>query len=113
MGGDEIDVALGIGDVAVPGFVGGAGFVGVGAKAVGAFDLDAEEVGGRLRAVVEDEVVALTVSPGLADGEGALAGLVEKSGFGALSGAFGVGAVWVVGLAGKRTELGHWNSWEG
>lgn len=41
--------------------------------------------------VVEDEVVAFGVSPGLGDGEAALAGLVEECGFGALAGAFGVG----------------------
>jgi len=43
----------------------------------------------RLGAVVEDEVVTLAVSPGLADAEAALGRLVEESGFGALSGALG------------------------
>lgn len=50
-----------------------------------------------LGAVVEDEVVALAVSPGLADGEVALAGLIEEGGFGALAGALGVGAAGIVG----------------
>jgi hypothetical protein len=43
VGGDEIDVALGIKDVAAAYGTGGAGFVG-GAEAVGALDLDAEEM---------------------------------------------------------------------
>ncbi len=109
MGGYEVDVALGVGDVAAADGIGGAGFVGVGAEAVGALDLDAEEVDLGLRAVVEDEVVALAVSPGLADGEAALAGLVEESGFGTLSGALGVGTVRVVGRVG-RLALRHGNS---
>ena len=97
VGGDEVGVAFGVGDVAAADGIGGAGFVGAGAEAVGAFDLDAEKVDRGLRAVVEDEVVALAVSPGLGDGEAALAGLVEEGGFGALSGELGVGAVGVVG----------------
>src|SRR5579863_4798951 len=79
VGGDEVDVELGVGDVASGEFVGGAGFVGAGAEGVGALDLDAEELrllrrvwGGGLgkfgtevgwAAIVEDEVVAFTVSP--------------------------------------------------
>ena len=103
VGGDEIDVALGVDGAAFADGVGGAGFVGIGAEGVGAFDLDAEEVDGWLWAVVEDEVVALAVSPGLGDGEAALAGLVEEGGFGTLSGALGVGA----GVAlGHRELLG-------
>jgi len=104
VGSDEVDVALGVGDVAMAGFVGGAGFVGAGAEGVGALDLDADEVNCWVRTVVEDEVVTLAVSPGLGDGEAALAGLVEESGFGALSGALGVGAV---GIAGLAARLGH------
>jgi hypothetical protein len=76
VGGDEIDVALGVDGAAFAGGIGGAGFIGAGAEGVGALDLDAEEVDRGLRAVVEDEVVALGVSPGLGDGEAALAGLV-------------------------------------
>jgi hypothetical protein len=45
-----------------------------------------------MRTVVEDEIVTFGVSPGLGDGEAALAGLIKKGGFGALAGAFGVGA---------------------
>jgi len=54
--------------------------------------------------VVEDEVVALAVSPGLADGEAALAGLIKESGFGTFAGALGVGTVGIVGAA---ERLGH------
>jgi hypothetical protein len=93
VGGDEVDVTLGVGDVASAEFVGGAGFVGAGAEGVGALDLDAEEVDYGLRAIVDDEVVALGVSPGLTDGEAALAGLVEEGGFGTFSDALGVGKV--------------------
>ena len=99
VGGDEIDVAFGVDGAAFADGVGGAGFVGSGAEALGAFDLDTVELDYRPGAVVEDEVVALGVSPGLADGETALRGLVEESGFGTLSGALGVGAVGVVGEA--------------
>jgi hypothetical protein len=98
VGGEEVDVAFGVDGAAFADGVSGAGFVGSGAEGVGAFDLDAEEVDFGLGAVVENEVVALGVSPGLADAEAALAGLVEKSGFGTLSGALGVGKVMVVGL---------------
>ena len=100
VGGYEVDVAFGVDGAAVAYGVRGAGFVGIGAEAVGAFDLDAEEVDFGLGTVVEDEVVALAVSPGLADGEAALAGLVEESGFGTFAGALGVGAVGIVGAAG-------------
>jgi hypothetical protein len=106
VGGDEVDVALGVDGAAFADGVGGAGFVGVGAEAVGTFDLHAEEFHARLRAVVEDEVVALAVSPGLADGEAALAGLVKESGFGTFSGTLGVGTVGVVGLAGVHASHG-------
>src|SRR5580704_1826792 len=107
VGGYEVDVAFVVGDVATADGVGGAGFVGIGAEAVGAFDLDAEQMDFGLGTVVEDEVVALAVAPGLADGEAALAGLVEEGGFGTLAGALGVGAVGVVGAAAR---LGHRNS---
>ena len=56
-------------------------------------------------AVVEDEVVALAVSPGLGDGEAALGGLVEKGGFGALSGALGVGTAGRVRRVGRGVGL--------
>jgi hypothetical protein len=96
VGGYEVDVAFGVDGAAFAGGVGGAGFVGAGAEAVGAFDLHAEEMDFGLGAVVEDEVVALAVSPGLADAEAAQRGLVEEGGFGALSGALGVVEVVVV-----------------
>jgi len=89
VGGDEIDVALGVDGAAFASGVGGSSFVGIGAEGVGALDLDAEEVDGGLGAVVEDEVVALGVSPGFGYGEAALAGLVEEGGFGTFSGALG------------------------
>src|SRR5580693_1337781 len=108
VGGYEVDVAFVVGDVAAADGIRGAGFVGVGAEAVGALDLDAEEVDSGLGTIVEDEVVALAVSPGLADGKAALAGLVEEGGFGTLSGALGVGAVGVVWVAWR---VGHRGSW--
>src|SRR5436309_1366260 len=83
----EINVFGAIDVAALANGVGGASFVGLGAKAVGGFDLYAEEA----VSVVENEVVALGVSPGLGDAESELAGFVEESGFGALSGALGVG----------------------
>jgi hypothetical protein len=63
-----------------------ASFVGAGAETVGGFDLDAEKA----VAVVENEVVALGVSPGLGHAEAELGGFVEEGGFGALSGTLGV-----------------------
>lgn len=100
VGGEEVDVTLGVDGASFAGGVGGAGFVGSGAEGVGALDLDAEEVDLGLGAIVEDEVVALAVSPRLADAEGALGGLIEERGFGALSGALGVGEIVVVGFGG-------------
>jgi hypothetical protein len=106
VGGYEVDVALGVDGAAFAGGVGGAGFVGAGAEGVGAFDLYAEEMDLGFGAVVEDEVVAFAVSPGLADAEAALGGLVEEGGFGALSGALGVAEVVVV------VVVAAWDSWE-
>jgi hypothetical protein len=83
---EEVDVARGIDGAAFADGVGGASFVGVGAEAVGGLDLHAEKAA----AVVEDEVIALGVSPGFGDAEAELAGFVEKGGFAALSGALGV-----------------------
>ena len=59
----EINVFGAIDVAALANGVGGASFVGLGAKAVGGFDLYAEEA----VSVVENEVVALGVSPGLGD----------------------------------------------
>ena len=106
VGGYEVDVALGVDGAAVAAYgVGGAGFVGSGAEALGAFDLDAEELHPWSRAVVEDEVVALAVAEGLGDGEAALVAAVKESYFGMLSGAFGVVKDAVAGLAGLTTGL--------
>src|SRR5580704_10154575 len=95
VGGYEVDVAFVVGDVAAADGVRRAGFVGIGAEAVGALDLDAEEVDSGLGTIVEDEVVALAV-------------LVEESRFGTFSGALGVGTVGIVGAAGR---VGHRDSW--
>ena len=65
VGGDEVDVFLGVDGAAFADGVGGAGFVGAGADGVGAFDLNAVEA----VSVVEDEVVAAAVAPGLGDAE--------------------------------------------
>ena len=100
MRGDEVDVALGVDGAAFAGGVGGAGFVGAGADAFGAFDLHAVEAG----SVVEDEVVAAGVSPGLGDTEVAVGGLIEEGGFGAFSGDLGVFALG--GLAGLALGVG-------
>jgi hypothetical protein len=90
VGGYEIYVALGVDGAAFAYGVLGAGFVGSGAEALGAFDLDAEELHLRPGAVIEDVVVFLAVAEGLGDGEAALVAAVEESYFGMLSGAFGV-----------------------
>lgn len=89
VGDQEVDVRGAVDGAAFADGVGGASFVGVGAQRVGGFDLDAEEAA----SIVEDEVAALTVSPGLGDAEAELAGFVEESGFGALAASLGVGFV--------------------
>jgi len=86
VGDEEVYVLGGIDGAAFADGVGGTSFVGVGAEAVGGFDLDAEEA----VSVVEDEVVALAVAPGFGDAESEGAGFVEEGGFGALAAAFGV-----------------------
>jgi len=88
VGYQEVDVAAAVDGASFADGVGGAGFVGVGAEGVGGFGLDAEE----LASVVEDEVVALAVSPGAGDAESEAGGFMEEGGFAALSGALGVGA---------------------
>ena len=65
VGGDEVDVFFGVDGAGFAGGVSGAGFVGLGADGFGALDLNAVEA----VAVVEDEVVAAGVSPGLGDAE--------------------------------------------
>src|SRR5205823_2125792 len=86
VGDEEVDVLGAVNGAAFADGVSGASFISVGAETVGGFDLDAEKTA----SVVEDEVVALGVSPGLSDAEAELAGFVEEGGFGALSTAFGV-----------------------
>ena len=85
VGGDEVDVAFGVDGAAFADGVGGAGFVGVGAEAVGTLDLDAEKFDAGLRTVVEDEVVALAVSPDTGDAEAKVGGFGEESGFGSFA----------------------------
>ncbi len=86
VGDEEVDVAAGVDGASFAGGVGGASFVGAGAEGAGGFGLDADE----LASIVEDEVVALTVSPGFGDAEAEAGGSVEEGGFGALSGALGI-----------------------
>jgi len=87
VGDEEVDVVGGVDGAAFADGVGGAGLVGSGAEGASALDLDAE----KLLAVVDDEVVALAVSPGLGDAEAEADGFEEKGGFGEFSGALGVG----------------------
>ncbi len=86
VGDEEVDVRGRVNRAAFANGICGAGFVGAGAETVSGFDLDAEEAA----AVVEDEVVAFGVSPGLGHAEAERAGFVEEGGFGALSGALGI-----------------------
>ena len=63
--------------------------------------------------VVEDEVIAAAVAPGLGDAEFEVGGFVEEGGFGALSGdlgifvrfGFGVGLAPAVGVVGGHRGL--------
>jgi len=116
MGGDEVDVCFGIDGASFAGGVRGAGFIGTGSDAFGAFDLNAVET----LSVIKDEVVAAAVAPGLGDAESHVDGTGEKGGFGALSGDLGVLAVFgVLGLLGFGFVFGigkrftrHQNSWK-
>jgi hypothetical protein len=82
VGGDEVDLVLGVGDAVV----GDVAFVGASAFVFGAFDLDAEEVA----VVFDGEVVAGHVSPGLGDAESVLGGAGHEAQFGPLAPEFGV-----------------------
>jgi len=85
--GEDVDVVGGVGDFAfaVDG-VGGLDVVAAGADDFGAFDLHAPEAA----MVVEDEVVAIAVSPGLGAVQAEGFGFEQEGGFGELSGALGV-----------------------
>lgn len=90
--GDEVGIGGGVDGTAFAAGVSGAGFVGSRTKGVGSLDLDAPEAG----AVVDDEVVALAVSPGLGDDEAEAGGANDEGGFGKLSDTFGIFAVAIV-----------------
>ena len=75
VGYQEVDVAGGVHGASFADGVGGTGFVGVGAETVGGLDLHAEKAA----AVVEDEVVALGVSPGLGDAKPSWLALWRKA----------------------------------
>jgi hypothetical protein len=77
----------------------------VSADGFGAFYLNAEEAG----SVVEDEVVAEGISPGLGDAEAVVGGAVEEGGFGAFSGDF---CVFAFGL-GLASGFGSGRLWSG
>ena len=104
VGDEEIDVGGGV--------VGFAGLVGVHgldivtsrAQIGGAFDLNAPEA----LAVVEDEVVALAVSPGLGELEAESFRFEEEGGFGTFSGALGVASAVVLFWAVVFGGLGLW-----
>jgi hypothetical protein len=104
VGDEKVDVRGRVNGAALTDGICRAGFVGAGAETVGGFDLDAEKAA----AVVENEVVALGVSPGLGDAEAERAGFVEEGGFGALSGALGVAEP--LGTTGFRFHLGPINA---
>jgi hypothetical protein len=86
VGDEEVDVAGRVNGAAFADGVGGPSFVSVRTETVGGLDLDAKQAA----AVVENEVVALGVAPGLGNAEAEGAGFVEEGGFGAFSGAFGI-----------------------
>ena len=83
VGDEEVDLVAGVSGFPSSGLHAVAGF-GV---ALGGFDLDAEES----VAEVEDEVVALAVSPGLGDGKAEAGSFGEEGGFGNFSAAFAGG----------------------
>jgi len=89
VGGDEVDIFLGVDGASLAEAVGGAGLVGAGAEGFGALYLDAPEA----LAVVQDEIATEAVAPGLGDSESQGGGAVEEGGFGTLSGEFGVGTL--------------------
>jgi hypothetical protein len=87
VGGEDVDVVGGVGDFALSvDAVAGLHVVAAGAQDFGALELHAPEAG----AGVEDEVVALAVSPGVGDVEAEGFGFEQEGGFGEFSGALGV-----------------------
>src|SRR5262249_54037885 len=89
VGGNEVDVIFGVDGASFAGGVSGAGFVGPCADAFSAFDLNAVET----FSIVEDEVVAAAVAPGLGDSKSHVDGAGKEGGFGALSGDLSIFAV--------------------
>jgi len=99
VGDKKVDVRSGVGsalDVAA-----GMEAVSILAVAVRRLHLHAPGTG----AVVEDEIVAVALSPGLGDGEAEGGGFVEEGGFGDLSAALGgqAGVGWIALTAAERT----------
>lgn len=88
VGYEEVDVVGSVGSFVGLVGVDGLDVVASEAEVGGAFDLNAPEAA----AVVEDEVVALAVSPGLGEFEAEAFGFEEEGGFGEFSGALGVAA---------------------
>ena len=87
MGDEDVDVFGGVGDFSFAvGAVDRLNVVAAGAQDFGAFELHAPEAG----AGVEDEVVALAVSPGFGGVEAQGSGFEHEGGFGEFSGALGV-----------------------
>jgi len=84
VGDQDVDVVGGVSDFAFAvDAVDGLDVVAAGTEDFGAFELHAPEAG----AGVEDEVVALAVSPRLGDEEAEGVGLEHEGGFGEFSGA--------------------------
>ena len=82
VGGEEVDFVWGVGGAVVV----EVAFVGVSAMEDGAFDLDAEEAS----VVLDGEVVAGHVSPGLGDAESVLGGAGHEAEFGPFAPELGV-----------------------
>jgi len=82
VGGDEVDLARGVGEFVV----GDVALVRASAFVFGAFDLDAEEAS----VVLDGEVVAGHVSPGLGDAESVLGGAGHETEFGPFAPELGV-----------------------
>jgi len=110
VGGQEVDVVGGVRDFALAvDAVDGLNVVAAGTEDFGAFQLYAQEAG----TGVEDEVVALAVSPGLGQVEAQGFGFEQEGGLGEFSGALGVavdgwtgggGGSWLHELGAFRVE---------